>query len=88
MSIKVKIRLRLKDTLGGQYFMDAWSDDWGIMHYRHCSRSGMPHAISNIQMKRELPHTGARDMVPDIIQAIESGTYDVAEVVFAKEKKA
>ena len=92
MSIEVKIRLRLKDTLGGQYFMDAWNDEWGIMHYRHCSRSGMPHALSNIQMKRDLPHTVdgyqlARDMVPDIISAVESGTYDVAEVVFAKSKR-
>lgn len=92
MSIEVKIRLRVKDVWGNQYFIDAWSDEWGIMHYRHRSRNGMPHVLSNIQMKRDLPHTVdgyklAKDMVPAITRAIESGTYDVAEVVFAKSKR-
>lgn len=91
--ITVRIRLRLRGTMGDTYFLDADSDDWGIMHYSHCGKiGGIPHALSNMQMKKELPHTTdgyptAKAMIPDIIQAVESGVYDVESVIYAKSRR-
>jgi hypothetical protein len=94
MAITVRIRLKLRGTMGETYYLDADSDDWGVMRYSHCGRiGGIPHALSNMQMKKELPHTcddfkGAKDMIPAIIQAVESGVYDVESVVYAKTRRA
>ena len=92
--INVRIRLKLRGTMGESYYLDGNSDDWGIMRYSHCGRiGGIPHALSNMQMKLELPHTTdgyatAQDMIPDIIQAVESGVYDVDSVIYAKFRRA
>lgn len=89
--ISVRIRFKLTDTLGNVSILDCDSDDWGIMHYRLSGRGGTPYALSNLGCKRDFPATtddyhAAKELVPEIIRTIESGTKCVNEIVFAKTK--
>jgi len=88
----VKIRLKLKDGSGNVSFLDIHSDDFGVLHYALSGKHGMPYALSNAQIKDDLPATvhdySSRDLLWAITKAVNTGVDPVNEIVFALVKES
>jgi hypothetical protein len=87
----VSIKFKLKDGMTNKYVLYVSNNSFGVLSYQLAGANGIPHALSNMQCKRDFPATldgykSMDELVKDIKTTIRSGYKSFDSLVYAKSK--